>query len=78
MEITVIPTLQYYFIPNITVTIANSVIRAVCATCHSLSSTTFTFTYTAAIMKHNISVTNSQHPENNTISVVIATSTINF
>ena len=78
MEVTVIPSLQYAFNTTITVTIPNSVIQTVCATCTALSSTAFSFPYSATIMKHNITVTNSLHPNNNSISLLIATTTIDF
>ena len=64
--------------PTITVTIPNSIIQNVCATCTALSSTAFSFIYSATIMKHNITVTNSLHPNNNTVSVTIATANVSF
>ena len=70
--------MQYSDIPTITVTIPNSIIQSVCSTCTALSSTAFSFPYSATIMKHNITVTNSLHPNNNSISAVIASSTVNY
>lgn len=77
MTLTVIPALQYYFTPNVTVTIPNSFVLS-CPNCTILASNIFTFTYFSTIMKITVNVKNSNNPNNNTITVVIATTNITF
>ena len=77
LNLTVIPTLQYYYIPNITVTIPNSLVIS-CASCTIQSSNSFSFVYFSTIMRVSVSINNSASPNNNTISLVIATSTVTY
>jgi hypothetical protein len=56
--------LQYYYTPNITVTIPNSLVLS-CV-------------YFGSIMRISVSINNSLSPNNNTINLVIATSTVTF
>lgn len=77
MALTVIPSLQYYYTPNITVTIPNSLVLN-CSNCSIQSSNIFSFAYFAAVMKVTVSLNNSANPNNNTVSLVISTNTVTF
>ena len=75
--ITIIPALQYYSTPTITVTFSNSLLLS-CANCTIISSTAFTIAYYAAIMRVSLVLKNSNHPNGNSISAVIAAGIITY
>ena len=77
LTLTVVPALQYYIIPTITVTIPNTLVLS-CSNCTIAASNIFTFTYHSTIMKISVNDKNSNNPNNNTINVVISTSNISF
>lgn len=75
ITLTIIPTLQYYTPPTITITFSNSLVIS-CSNCTIISSTSFFFTYTSAIMKLPITIKNSNNPLGNSISLTITDATI--
>jgi hypothetical protein len=77
LTLTVIPALQYFIIPTITVTIPNSLVLS-CSNCTITASNAFTFPLFSTIMRVSVNVKNSNNPNNNTINVAIATSSISF
>ena len=72
MVLTLIPTLQYYNPPTITITLSNSFILTPCSTCTAISSNIITLLYFAPIMRITISIKNNQHPFDNTIETTIS------
>lgn len=77
LTLTVIPILQYFYTPNITVTIPNSLVLS-CSNCTIQSSNIFSFVYFATIMRVTVSINNSASPNNNTLNLIISTSTVSF
>lgn len=77
LTLTVIPVLQYFYTPNITVTIPNSLVLS-CSNCTIQSSNIFSFIYFAAIMRVTVSINNSASPTTNTLNILISTSTVSF
>ncbi len=77
LTLTVIPILQYFYTPNIIVTIPNSLVLN-CSNCTIQSSNIFSFVYFATIMRVTVSINNSVSPNNNTLNLLISTSTVTF
>jgi hypothetical protein len=81
MEVTVSPVLQYQYgvnNPTVTVSIPNSVIVTICTNCTLLSPTSFTFPLTSSSTKTSLTLTNSFHPNNNSLFITITNNNITF
>jgi hypothetical protein len=75
LELSLLPALQYASPPTVTITIPNSVLQSVCPSCSLLSPTAFSFPYSSPsspLMKVNVTLKNSNHPLNNSLSVIIS------
>ena len=77
MVLTIIPTLQFYTAPIITVIFSDSLVLS-CQSCTIISSTSLSVIYTSVIMKVAITVKNSKHPTPNSISAVISDGLITY
>ncbi len=77
MILTLIPALQYYSPPTITISFSDSLVLN-CSNCTIVTSTSLTITYYATIMKITIGVKNSNHPINNNIKATIAQGFITY
>jgi hypothetical protein len=71
MTLIIVPTLQYYQSPTITLTLSNSLILTSCENCTPISSNMISFTYFAPIMRIVLLVKNNQHPFSNFITTTI-------
>jgi hypothetical protein len=69
--LTVIPTLQYYSPPVLTITFSDSLVYT-CNNCTIISSNSMSINYSSAIMKIPITIKNSNNPKGNSISLVVS------
>ena len=77
ITITIIPTLQYYNAPLITLSFSDSIVFN-CTSCTVPAANAASFTYSGAVMRLYLYIKNSNKPNGNAISGVISLSTITF